>query len=126
MSAREDRTHADRLRGHDFYPSVEALDSIPRLYATEKTPLAEKVVWLHYFVGACDWYVMELGEDRRIAFGWADMGDPQNAELGYVDLVELRGIVVKHPMGFEVAVERDLHWKPVPFGQTGADGRRGR
>ncbi|WP_248582008.1 DUF2958 domain-containing protein [Nocardioides sp. InS609-2] len=110
--------NADDLRGHDFYPSEDVLDTIPRLYATEDTSLWEKTVHLHYFVGACDWYIAELGEDRRIAFGYVNMGDPQNAEWGYIDLVELRQIVVDTRHGFSVVVERDLHWTPTVFGDV--------
>lgn len=98
-----------------------ALAAIPPLYATEKTPLADKVVHLHYFVGSCDWFVMELDrEELRIAFGWVDLGDPQNAELGYFDLEELAQVEVQHPSGLVLRVERDLHWQPVRFGDLRA------
>lgn len=107
--------NADELRGHDFYPREDVLAAIPRLYATEDTSLWEKTIHLHYFVGACDWYVAELGEDRRLAFGYVNMGDPQNAEWGYIDLVELRKIVVTHTTGLPLIVERDLDWTPTLF-----------
>lgn len=109
---------ADRIRGHDFLPSEETLASVPRLYATEDTPFEEKTVWLHYFVGACDWWICELGEDRRIAFGFVNMGDRQNAEWGYTDLVELRKVAVPHSSGLVLVVERDLLWKPTRFGDV--------
>ena len=42
----------------------EQLSKIPRLYETENVPLEEKRVYLHFFIGACDWYVAEYdGED---------------------------------------------------------------
>jgi hypothetical protein len=112
--------NADDLRGHDFYPSTDALSTIPRLYATESVPLWEKVIHLHYFVGACDWWISELGEDQRIAFGFVNMGDPQNAEWGYVDLVELRSILGHTDQGIPFVVERDLHWTPTVFGDIEA------
>ncbi len=34
-------------RGHDFYPKGEQMARIPKLYATERTPTADKIVWLH-------------------------------------------------------------------------------
>lgn len=115
---------ADRLRAHDWYPGESVLAGVPALYATEHVPLWEKVVHLHYFVGACDWWVVELGEDRRVAFGLADLGDPQSAEWGYVDLVELSKVEVEHPAGFTLVVERDLLWTPTVFGEV--ERRRGR
>lgn len=39
-------------------------------------------------------------------FGFCDLGDPTNAELGYVMLSDLKGL--KGPAG--LAVERDLHY----------------
>ena len=33
-------------------PSNEQLSKIPRLYQTERTPLKEKLIYLHFFVGA--------------------------------------------------------------------------
>lgn len=109
---------ADRLRGHAFLPDEGELRRVPPLYATERTPLAEKTVWLRYFAGAgCEWLVMEYDPAEGIAFGWADLGDPQNAELGYFSLVELRGFLVRRPDGLPVVVERDLHWEAVRFQQ---------
>lgn len=108
-------TTADTLRGHPFLPSADVLATIPKLYATEDTKLADKIAHLHYFVGACDWFVVEYDPDTGIAFGWADLGDPQNAELGYFSLPELQTITVSHPSGYTVVVERDLHWTPGPI-----------
>jgi len=48
-----------RRRGHAFLTS-SMLKTIPDLYDTEHTPLDEKNHHLHYFVGACDWYIAEL------------------------------------------------------------------
>jgi Protein of unknown function (DUF2958) len=107
---------ADALRGHDWLP--DRLDPIPDLYATESTPLAEKLLHLHFFVGACDWYVAELDGDHRIAFGYVNLGDDQNAEWGYMDLTEMRGIVVRHPSGLPLIVERDLDWTPAKAGDV--------
>ncbi len=44
-------------RGHRFYPSNHAVKVVPRLYKTEKVPAAEKVIYLHYFIGPCDWWL---------------------------------------------------------------------
>lgn len=109
---------ADQLRGHAFLPDAEELRRVPPLYATERTPLADKTVWIRYFAGAaCEWLVMEYDPAEEVAFGWADLGDPQNAELGYFSLVELRVLLVRRPDGLPVVVERDLHWEAVQFQQ---------
>jgi hypothetical protein len=100
-----------RLRGHDFLPAWDALTAIPLLRATEQVPLAEKIIHLHFFIGACDWYVAELDDDTWEVFGYADLGDPQNAEWGYFSLPELEAVVVAS--GF--VVERDLDWAPQRF-----------
>jgi len=106
---------ADELRGYDWNPSEDYLRRVPALYATEDVPLVQKQVFLHYFCGACDWYVVELDEERRIAFGWMNLGDDQNAELGYFDLNELRDLLVRGPHNLPVVVERDLYFTPQPL-----------
>jgi len=65
--------------------------------------------------GACDWWVAEIDGDRRIAFGYVNLGDDQNAEWGYMDLTELRGIAIRLPSGLPLVVERDLGWTPTRF-----------
>ena len=32
-------------------PTKEQLAKIPRLYETERVPLKEKLIWLHFFIG---------------------------------------------------------------------------
>ena len=98
-------------RGHDFLPAWEALTAIPPLRATKHVPLAEKVIHLHFFFGSCDWYVAELGDDTWEAFGYANLGDAQNAEWGYFSMPELEEVLV----GPGLVVERDLDWVPQPF-----------
>ena len=117
-------------RGHDFWPAPEVLEAIPALYATENIAEADKVVHLHYFVGACDWWVVELDSIERpqLAFGYVCLGDPAMAEWGYIDLHELAGIFWA-PVVTEVEeraslhaftvvppliVERELGWTPRP------------
>ena len=64
------------------HPTTEQLDKIPRLYQTEHTSLMDKTIWLHFFIGGCDWYIAEYdGED--LFFGFAILnGDLINAEWG--------------------------------------------
>lgn len=90
-------------------PALNQLNEIPRLYETEETALADKLVFLHFFIGGSDWYITEYdGED--IFFGYAILnGDLINAEWGYISFQELQGIKV----GF-VEIDCDLHWKVTP------------
>lgn len=112
---------ASDVRGHAFFPAERVMEQIPRLYATENVDLDDKVVHLHYFVGGCDWYVMELDENRRRAFGYVNLNDEQNAELGYFDMIELKDTIIT-PHGREplVVVERDLDWTPRMFSEAQA------
>ena len=38
-------------------PTKEQLAKIPGLYETEGIPLKDKLIYLHFFIGGCDWYV---------------------------------------------------------------------
>ena len=114
LSGNYDVKMQDRRRGHRFSPPKDVLSKIPALYTTEDSVAAAKIVYVHYFTGSCDWYIVELDPETGIAFGYADLGDPQNAEWGYVDLTELG--TVEGPFG--IGVERDLHWTPKRFDEV--------
>jgi hypothetical protein len=88
-------------------PTKEQLAKIPKLYETEKTPLKDKLIYLHFFIGGCNWYIAEFdGED--LFWGYAILnGDLDMAEWGYVRFKELKHI--KIPPGFEIDCEQD--WK---------------
>lgn len=108
----------DALRGHNLIPADDVLSSWPDLYATERTRIADKVVYAHFFVGCCNWWLVELDqEDNRLSFGYVCLGDPQLAEWGYFDLGELAEVMVQHPAGLRLVVERDLHWTPTRFAE---------
>jgi hypothetical protein len=88
-------------------PIKEQLAKIPRLYETEDIPLKDKLIYLHFFIGGCDWYIAEFdGED--LFWGCAILNaDYDMAEWGYISLEELKSI--KIPPGFEV--DCDLYWE---------------
>jgi len=75
-------------------PSKERLSKTPRLYETERTPLKEKLIYLHFFIGGCDWYIAEYdGED--VFFGFAILNsDYEMAEWGYISFSELKAIKI--------------------------------
>lgn len=94
-------------------PSKERLDKIPRLYETEKIPVEEKLIYLHFFICACDWYVSEFDGDDTF-WGYAILnGDLQNAEWGYFSFAELREIRVMG--GVEVDCELETIWRVNMF-----------
>ena len=77
---------------------------LPKLYATEKTPTAEKVCVVKFFQpwGSWTWYAVEFdGQDRF--FGLVDGFE---LEWGYFSLRELRSI--QGPWG--MTIERDLYF----------------
>jgi hypothetical protein len=103
----------DQRRGHRFQPPAKDLKKIPALYATENTPLHQKYVYLHYFVGPCDWWITELDSNSWEAFGYVNLGNPEYAEWGYIDLTELGQETI--PVGVNgrkvpFPVERDCWW----------------
>lgn len=102
------KSELDPRRGHAFYPDAAALADIPPLYGTENVPVSEKVVHLHYFIGGCDWYIVELDPAERLAFGWAELL-PGCGEWGYISLAELESVTAGP---FDQPVERDLHFTP--------------
>lgn len=75
-------------------PTRSRLDKIPLLYETEAVPLKDKLIYLHFFIGSCDWFVAEFDGDD-IFFGYSILnGDHQNAEWGYFSFNELRELSI--------------------------------
>ena len=90
-------------------PTKKQLEKIPKLYETEETPLGDKIVYMHFFILGCDWYITEFdGED--IFFGYVILNcDSDNAEWGYISQKELKELSIN---GIEI--DREIHWKPKP------------
>lgn len=86
-------------------PTEKQLAKIPALYETENIKVEDKKIYMHFFIGGCDWWAAEYSPEERIFFGYACLGNPECAEWGYFSLDEL--IDVKK--GY-VQVDRDLHW----------------
>ena len=90
-------------------PTKEVLENIPQLYSTEDTPFKEKVIYEHFFIGGCDWYVAEYDPENKLFFGFAILNnDLEMAEWGYISFEEL--VILK--VSF-LEVDRDLHFKPT-------------
>ena len=77
---------------------------IPALYSQDGKG-NEAIVYAHYFIGGCDWFVTEYDREDQLFFGFVNMGNPDFAELGYFSLKELESINHKG-----LQVERDLYW----------------
>jgi hypothetical protein len=121
LNARRLEPHRE-LRGHDFFPPAEELAQVPVLYATDGLSLTEKQIVLHYFAAGCDWWVCEVDPRTGAAFGYVCLGDPYNAEWGYLDLNELCSTLMATTP--PVIVERDLSWTPKPASACDLPGRR--
>ena len=73
-------------------PNKIRLAEIPKLYETENTPLKDKLIYLHFFIAGCDWYIAEYdGED--LFWGFAILNnDYEMAEWGYISFCELKAL----------------------------------
>ena len=90
-------------------PTSEELSKIPGLYSAEHIPLMEKVIYMHFFLGGCDWYASEYDPEERLFFGFAILNnDFEMAEWGYFSLEELSDIKVQF-----LEIDRDLHFTPT-------------
>ena len=92
-------------------PTEDRLSIIPKLYETEHTPLEEKQIYLHFFIGAADWYIAEY-DGNDLFWGFACLGYLMNAEWGYISFSELKS--VKAQGWIEVDCELEEHWKVRP------------
>ncbi len=91
-------------------PTDKQLAKIPALYSTEKKAVKDKKIYMHFFMGGCDWWVAEYSPTERLFFGFACLnGDTQNAEWGYVSYDEL--LTLKQSF---VQVDRDRYWTVKP------------
>ena len=87
-------------------PTDQDLKKMPRLYATENTPAEDTMIYEHFFLGGCDWYVAEYDPDERVFFGYAILNDDlDNAQWGSISVDRLRQVRTRQ--GIEV--DRDPH-----------------
>lgn len=89
--------------------------ALPALYATEGTPLADKIVHVKFFQpwGLWTWYALEFDGDDRF-FGYVDGFEREAGDFSLMELCSLRG-----PLGLKI--ERDLYWTPRPLGDVFPD-----
>jgi hypothetical protein len=90
-------------------PSKKRLAKMPRLYETEHTPLKDKLIYLHFFIAGCDWFISEYDGDD-IFWGFAILNnDLEMAEWGYISFRELKSIKINGWL--EIDCELEEYWK---------------
>ncbi len=88
-------------------PSDERLQRIPKVTETATTPLKDKLIYLHFFIGACHWYVAEYDPVDNLFWGFVILNnDHINSEWGYFSFDELKEIKLH---GY-LEVDNDLYW----------------
>lgn len=95
-------------------PTAKRLAKLPILGTNAETDAKEIKIYLHFFVGGCDWYIAEY-DGKDTFFGFAILNnDTQNAEWGYVSFSELQRLKA----GFaQVDCERATYFKPCKAGE---------
>lgn len=100
-------------RGEEKEFFISKLSEMARMVATMPKTYEQDgkgnqaIAYLHYFIGACDWYITEKDAEtpdepgQHQAFGLADLGQGF-PEIGYISLVEI----------LSCGAELDLHWTP--------------
>jgi hypothetical protein len=90
-------------------PTKKRLEKIPKLYETEDIPLTDKLIYLHFFIGGCDWFIAEHDGDD-LFWGYAILNDDHlNAEWGYISFEELKSLKISGWL--EIDCELEEHWQ---------------
>lgn len=105
------------------YKLTRPPEDTPERYGTDTEHAMDATVYAHYFIGDCDWFVVEWEREDDLVYGWACVGDRQNAELGWASLAELESVRVRNIFH----VEYDEHWERVSLREAidALDKRRG-
>nr|WP_319492417.1 DUF2958 domain-containing protein [uncultured Desulfobacter sp.] len=96
-------------------PSQRRLDAIPRLYETEKIPLRDKLIYLHFYIFNSHWFACEFdGVDRFFGFAMLN-NDDINAEWGYFSFSELKSITI---YSTQICCEPEESWLIRPASEV--------
>ena len=107
----------DAMMGEEGDHFIEIIDRVhatwqamPKTYETDAQGRAA-IAHQHYFIGGCDWWIVEKDADtdhagQVQAFGIADLGIGFR-ELGYISIPEL----------LENGAELDLYFQPKTIGE---------
>ena len=100
----------------------ELIQDIPRLYEQSELSATEAIVHAHLFGPVGDFWLTEVTEDGTEAFGYIRLsGQPENAELGYISIAELQGLVDENFIGqkdLRFCIERDMYWKKCSLAEV--------
>ena len=91
-------------------PTESELAELCEIPIAKNTPLEERVVHMHFFLGNSDWYVSEYDPQRQMFFGYfIPNNDYEKAGWGQFSLEELDRL----RSGRHGEVVRNLDWKPT-------------
>lgn len=100
----------------------DIIDGMPKTYGTEKQKANDKIIYLHYFGGGSDFYIVEKDSEpeQLQAYGYTILnGDLQNAEWGYISIDEIKSIGTGIRAGrITHGIEIDFYWTPKTFGEV--------
>ena len=96
----------------------DEMQLIPKRIVDRLQPLEEKdhldmekiKVPLKLFnpLGSETWYIFQYDQEKDLAYGLIDTGNHYEAELGYIDIGELKNKEL--PLG--LGIDRDINWDP--------------
>jgi len=100
--------------------------NLPKLYETDGDKTALFLV--KFVLGKMNWFIKEYNPEQKIAYGFANLNDPEMAELGNISIEELEQsfpIPVKNCNGktntWAFRVYYDDRYKPQTLDQIKAD-----
>ena len=106
-------------------PTEAQLATIPRPGSQSEIKPENVIIYMHFFVGACDWWISEYNGDD-VFFGFVNLGDPEMAEWGTISFSELQELKVKAPLinsqtqertYIYIQVDTDKYWQPKKFSE---------
>jgi hypothetical protein len=109
----------DALRGHEFFAKSAG---IPELWTSDNANLGAVPIHLHYYNANADFYVAELDEVTKTAWGYARASGETVGKWGAFSLSDLADYGKNASNEADLwksggPVERDESWTPTPAGQ---------
>lgn len=119
------------VRQHAFYD-----ESLLSGLTPWEIPESERGIIAHYYMGQranegqIHWFITYYDAASNVAYGFACLSDPQEAEWGEIPMewleqnIEVGGVFVGgETMSIPFVVKRDLDWEPVVFHELRQDPR---
>jgi len=85
-------------------------EQIPRIGHTEGIPTDQKTIHQRWYIPQIGfyWLIAEIDPEERLAFGYANLNNENNAEWGDISLAELE----------ETGAKIDEEWTPKKFSKA--------